>query len=124
MVHEGVEVKLTRHSETGEAVILCRSADRRSKERAMHDKFSRRIEEALGRLAARLARSRKRIDPATVNRQTGRILQQNQPSAARLAITLEPDGCPAGIRLAVVYNAAFDDWAALSEGSYLLRSNI
>jgi len=26
----------------------------------MHDKFSRRIEEALGRLAARLARSKKR----------------------------------------------------------------
>src|ERR1700675_1145989 len=77
MVNEGVEVKLTRHPETKETVILCRSADRRSKERAMHDKFSRRIEEALGRLAARLARSKKRIDPATVNRQIGRILQQN-----------------------------------------------
>ena len=124
VVHEGVEVKLTRHPETGETVILCRSADRRSKERAMHDKFSRRIEEALGRLAARLARSKKRIDPATVNRQIGRILQQNQRSAARFAITLEPDGCPAGFRLGVVYSDAFDDWAALSEGAYLLRSNI
>jgi transposase len=124
MVNEGVEVKLTRHPETGETVILCRSADRRSKERAMHDKFSRRIEEALGRLAARLARSKKRIDPATVNRQIGRILQQNQRSAARFAITLEPDGCPAGFRLGVVYNDSFDDWAALSEGAYLLRSNI
>jgi len=66
MVHEGVEVKLTRHPETEETVILCRSADRRSKERAMHDKFSRRIEEALARLAARIARSKKRIDPAMV----------------------------------------------------------
>src|SRR5205085_4675376 len=124
MVHEGVEVKLTRHPETDETVILCRSADRRSKERAMHDKFSRRIEEALGRLAARLARSKKRIDPATVNRQIGRILQQNQRSAARFTIALEPDGCPAGCRLGVVYNTSFDDWAALSEGAYLLRSNI
>src|SRR3979490_2917976 len=124
VVHEGVEVKLSRHPETGESVILCRPADRRSKERAMHDKFNRRIEEALGRLAARLARSKKRIDPATVNRQIGRILQQNQRSAARFAITLEPDGCPAGFRLGVVYNDAFDDWAALSEGAYLLRSNI
>jgi hypothetical protein len=42
-VHEGVEVKLARHPETDETVIPCRSADRRSKERAMHDKFSRRI---------------------------------------------------------------------------------
>jgi transposase len=123
-VHEGVEVKLASHPETGETVILCRSADRRSKERAMHDKFSRRIEEALDRLAARISRSKKRLDPATVNRQIGRILQQNQRAAARFAIALEPDDCPAGLRLAVVCNAAFDDWAALSEGAYLLRSNI
>jgi hypothetical protein len=123
-IHEGVEVKLTRHPETEETVILCRSADRRGKERAMHDKFSLRIEEALQRLAVRLARAKKRVDPAGVNRQIGRILQQNQRSAARFAITLEPDGCPAGFRLAVVYSDAFDDWAALSEGAYLLRSNI
>ena len=123
-VHEGVEVKLTRHPETEEVVILCRSADRRSKERAMHDKFSRRIDEALARLAARLARSKKRVDPTMVNRQIGRILQQNQRSAARFAIALEPDACPAGFRLGVVYNTAFDDWATLSEGAYLLRSNI
>jgi transposase len=123
-VNDGVEVKLTRHPETEETVILCRSADRRSKERAMHDKFSQRIEEALQRMAARLARAKKRVDPAVVNRQIGRILQQNQRSAARFAITLEPDGCPAGFRLGVIYNDAFDDWAALSEGAYLLRSNI
>ena len=70
----------------GETVILCRSADRRSKERAMHDKFSRRIEEALERLAGRIARSKKRLDPATVNRQIGRILQPNQRAAARFAL--------------------------------------
>src|ERR1700679_1663942 len=44
IVQEGVEVKLARDPDTGETVILCRSEDRRSKERAMHDKFSRRIE--------------------------------------------------------------------------------
>src|SRR5450631_3494674 len=31
---------------------------------------------------------------------------------------------PASFRLGVVYNDSFDDWAALSEGAYLLRSNI
>jgi transposase len=123
-VHEGVEVKLTSQPETKETVILCRSADRRSKEQAMHDKFSRRIEEALDRLAARIARSKKRLEPATVNRQIGRVLQQNQRAAARFAIVLEPDGCPAGFRLRADHNASFDDWAALSEGAYLLRSNI
>jgi transposase len=123
-IHEGVEVKLTSQPETKETVILCRSADRRSKEQAMHDKFSRRIEEALDRLAARIARSKKRLDPATVNRQIGRVLQQNQRAAARFAIVLEPDGCLAGFRLRADHNASFDDWVALSEGAYLLRSNI
>jgi transposase len=123
-VHEGVEVKLAHYPETGETAILCRSADRRSKEKAMHDKFSRRIEAALQRLAVRIARSRKRLDPAPVNRQIGRILQQNQRAAARFTVALEPDGCPAGFRLHVACNASFDDWAALSEGAYLLRSNI
>jgi transposase len=124
MVHEGVEVRLTRHPETAETVILCRSADRRNKEQAMHDKFSRRIEMALERLAARIARSKRRLDPALVNRQIGRILQQNQRAAARFVAELAPDSCPAGFRLQVACNAAFDDWAALSEGAYLLRSNI
>jgi transposase len=123
-VHEGIEVKLASHPETGETVILCRSADRRGKEQAMHDKFSRRIEQAVDRLSARIARSNKRLDPAVVNRQIGRILQQNQRAAARFAIALEPERCPAGFRLRVAYNASFDDWAALSAGAYLLRSNI
>jgi transposase len=123
-VQEGVDVKLTTHAQTGETVILCRSQDRRSKEQAIHAKFSARIETALQRLAARIARSRKRLNQAAIQRQIGRILQQNQRAAARFNISLEPDGCTAGFRLAVACNPAFDEWAAVSEGSYLLRSNI
>jgi transposase len=121
-VQEGVEVKLSRQA--GETVILCRSQDRRSKEQAIHEKFSSRIEAALQRLAARIARSNKPLNPGAIQRQIGRILQRNQRAAARFAISLEPDGCAAGFRLVVAYNLAFDDWAAVSEGSYLLRSNI
>ena len=51
-------------------------------------------------------------------------MQQNQRAAARFTITLHPDDCPAGFRLSVACNASFDDWAELSEGAYLLRSNI
>src|SRR6516165_6748238 len=124
VVHDGVADKLASHPETGETVILCRSADRRSKEQAMHDRFSQRIEQAIQRLAARIVRSKKRLNQAAIQRQIGRILQRNQRAAARFAIGLEPDGCAAGFRLAVAYKASFDDWAALSEGAYLLRSNI
>jgi DDE family transposase len=65
-VHEGVEVKLARHPETEETVIVCRSADRRSKERAMHDKFSGRI-----RIFQRLMRAAKRSSAAGCNRSAG-----------------------------------------------------
>jgi transposase len=123
-VREDVEVKLARNPETGETVVLCRSADRRNKERAMHDKFSQRIELALERLATRITRSKRRLDRELVNRQIGRIFQQNQRAAQRFKVRLIEDGGPAGFRLEVEVNASFDNWAALSEGAYLLRSNI
>ena len=123
-VQEGVEVKLVRPPGTDEIVILCRSADRRAKEQAMHDKFSRRIETALERLAARIARSKKRLDPAKVNRQIGRIYNRTSAPPPAFRSRWQPDGCPAGFRLTAGCNASFDDWAALSEGAYLLRSNI
>ena len=59
-----------------------------------------------------------------MNRQIGRILQQNQRAAARFDVRLIDSDCLAGCRLAVNINAPFDDWAALPEGAYLLRSNI
>jgi len=123
-VQDGVEVKLTRDVQSGETMILCRSQDRRSKEAAIHAKFSSRIEAALERLAARIARSKRPLNQSVIQRQIGRILQRNQRAAARFVISLEPDGCAAGFRLVVAYDPAFDQWAAVSEGSYLLRSNI
>src|ERR1700758_288066 len=123
-VHEGVAVKHTSHPETKETVILCRSADRRSKEQAMHDKFSRRIEEALGRLAARIVRSKKRLDPTTVNRQIRPHPAENPACPPPLRHRSGAGRLPGGLRLRADHNASFDDWVALSEGAYLLRSNI
>lgn len=123
-IRDGIEVKLVAWPGTGEKAILCRSADRRNKERAMHDKFSDRIEVALAKLAARIESSTKRLNAAQINRQIGRILQRNQRSAARFQITLLAAECPAGVRLHVEHDPAFDDWAAVSEGAYVLRTNI
>ena len=122
-IQEGVEVKLTRHPETDETVILCRSADRRSKERAMHDKFSRRIAEALDRLTARMAAQK------TTRSGEGEPADRPHPAAkpARRRPLRDSVGAgrlPGRFRLSVGFNASFDDWAALSEGAYLLRSNI
>ena len=123
-IRDGIAVKLARWPETAETAILCRSADRRRKEQAMHDRFSQRIAAALAKLAGRIERSRKRLDAAKIDRQIGRLLKRNQRSAARFHITLQAADCPAGLRLHVERSAAFDEWAAISEGAYVLRTNI
>jgi hypothetical protein len=46
-VQEGVEVKLVPGLAGDETFILARSADRREKEKAMHERFVQRLEEAL-----------------------------------------------------------------------------
>ena len=123
-IGEGIAVKLVRWPDTAETAILCRSVDRRSKEQAMHDKFSHRIEAALAKLGGRIEASTKRLDATQINRQIGRLLQRNQRSAARFQVSLQAADCPAGFRLHVAINQAFDDWAALSQGAYVLRTNI
>jgi transposase len=124
VIREGVEVKLLDGTVPEERFILCRSADRREKERAMHEKFSSRIETALARLQGRIAQAKKPLDKAQVLRQIGRLLQRNSRAAARFETSLHDDDSAAGFSLRVQYSAKFDRWAALSEGAYVLRSNI
>jgi len=124
-IREGIEVKLCAAPEGGEETfILCRSKDRLEKEKAMHERFSARIEQALARLQARIAKSQKRLNRDAINRQIGRLLQRNQRAAARFAIELKAADNPAGCALEVSIQDSFDQWAALSEGAYLLRSNV
>ena len=124
-IRAGIEVKLCAAPDgDAETFILCRSRDRSEKEKAMHDRFSRRIEQALAKLQARIAQSKKRLNRDAINRQIGRLLQRNQRAAARFAIELQHADNPAGCVLEVAVNDRFDHWAALSEGTYLLRSNV
>lgn len=124
-IREGIEVKLLRAPEGEQEIfILCRSRDRIEKEKAMHDKFSRRIEAALEKLKTRISKSKKRLSQDTINRQIGRILERNQRAAARFAIVLIEAKNPAGCELHVSINTSFDQWAERSEGTYLLRSNV
>lgn len=124
-IREGIEVKLCTAPDTGaETFILCRSKQRLEKEQAMHERFSARIEQALAKLQARIAKSRKRLNRETINRQIGRLLQRNQRAAARFVIELKDAHTPAGCVLEVSVQDSFDQWAALSEGAYVLRSNV
>jgi transposase len=124
-VRDGVEAKLCTGPDSEETFLLVRSAERQSKERAMHDRFCQRIEAALQSLEGRLARARKPIDRAATERQIGRLLGRNTRAAARYAIRLvdEPK-LPAGCRLDWSVRPDWDDWARHSEGCYVLRTNI
>jgi transposase len=124
-IRDGIEVKLCAAPDGGaETFILCRSRDRSAKEQAMHERFSARIAQALATLQARIAGAQQRVNRDTINRQIGRLLQRNQRAAARFAIELKDADTPAGCVLEVAIREDFDHWAALSEGAYLLRSNV
>ena len=124
-IREGLEVKRCPSPDGQETFILCRSEDRRSKEKAMHDRFTRRIQEGLESLGRRLEGARKREDRGHVERQVGRLLGRNSRGAGAFKITFED--APkrgSGLRLRWERNTAWAEWASHSEGCYLLRSNI
>jgi len=125
-VHDGVEVKLCRQdTNPAEVFLICRSTQRRVKEKAMHARFSTRIDTALRRLAGRIVRAKKPIDREQVERQVGRLLQRNSRAAKRYQITFEAaTDTPAGLRLRWSVDPKWQDWAEQSEGVYVLQTNI
>ena len=120
-IHDGLEVKLCPSPDGDETFVLCRSRDRREKEKAMHGRFERRIEEGLQRIVAGCEKQRQQ--PLVVAQRLGRLLGQNSRAAGlfRTEIKTSADG-----RATLHWEKIeqWRDWAALSEGCYLLRSNV
>ena len=124
-IREDVEVKVCRGPEGQETFVLCRSASRVDKERAMHERFGKHIEEGLDRLGRRIERSKKRLDRGTIERQIGRLLGRNSRAAGGFSIAIiEDDTHPTGVKLTWKHRPEWQDWARLSEGVYILRTNI
>jgi len=125
VVREGLEVKQVSSADGSETFLLCRSQERKAKERAMHDRFSVRIEKALESLGRRLKKARRKLDIRRVERQIGRMLGKNSRAAAAYTIEVEPTtDHPSGLRLTWGRESEWSEWAQLTEGCYLLRSNI
>ena len=133
-VQEGVEVQLVAGPGGTETFVLARSADRREKEQAMHQRFMERLEGALGKLRAAAESGRLR-EPAVANRRLGRLLQRYWRAAGAFAVniavlpTTEAESHrrqKKGPRLAITWTRveSWHSWAALSEGCYLLRTNL
>ena len=121
-VREGLEVKLCASADGEETFILCRSGDRREKEKAMHARFEQRIEEGLEQIQRSCTQSR--CKAMAVERRVGRLLERNSRAAGLFQIEVSEE--PAEGRASVTWKKveAWRDWAALSEGCYLLRSNL
>ena len=125
-VQEGVEVKLVPGPDGEETFVLARSADRRAKEHAMHERCLTRLEAGLTKLQA-AAESGRLKDAGVANRRLGRLLQQHWRAGGAFDVQIEPKKDPQGrSRLTVTWqrNPRWGEWARLSEGCYLLRSNL
>jgi transposase len=134
-VREGLEVKLCAwpgdedaeetDAEVGqedpEIFILCRSQDRFQKEDAIVRRFEQKIEARLTRMQARCERQRR--DVAKVEREVGRVLGQNTRAARLFDVRVERTD-EGGARLSWSQREAVRDWATLSAGCYLLRTNV
>lgn len=124
-VHEGLEVKFCGGPDELETFILCRSVDRQEKERAMHERFSTRIISDLERLEHRLERGKRTADISQVERQIGRILERNSHAGKKFQVKVKKDDSrPSGLRVEVKERTQWSEWARLSEGTYVLRSNV
>ncbi len=120
-VREGLEVKLCPSPDGRESFILCRSAERAAKEKAIHERFEKRIEEKLTRLADSCRGRKQKL--GAIERRVGRLLEGNSRAAGLFRVDVVER---VGGGVDVVWKKAEEwrAWAELSEGCYLLRSNV
>ena len=120
-IRDGLEVKRVASPDGQETFILWRSKDRREKEKAMHDRFARRIEEGLRRMEEGCLQRKYTV--VTIAKRLGKLLGRNSRAAGLFEadVVKGPDD---GARLVWRKVLAWGRWAELSEGCYLLRSNV
>jgi len=119
-IRDGLEVKLCPCPDGAETFILCRSIDRRAKEKAMHERFEKRIEAGIEKIASGCRKRRQ--SAVAVAERVGRLMGQNTRAAGLFKVEITEVDC----RAEVVWSKvdAWRDWSTLSEGCYVLRSNI
>lgn len=120
-VREGLEVKLCPGPGGDETFILCRSAERREKERAIHQRAAERLEEGLKGLAGSCQARPTTL--AQAERRVGRLLQKYSRAARLFKVEVRATESAAA-SVTWTRHARWNDWAELSDGCYLLRSNI
>jgi len=120
-LRDGLEVQRCADGAGSETFILCRSAARASKEEAMRERFVARIVAGLRKIRAACRRRRCTVGP--IERRVGRLLAQNT-RAGRLFRVLVEVGADGSAHIRWRRRSTAQTWAGLSQGCYVLRSNV
>lgn len=122
-IQHGLEVKSCQSpSGDSEQFILCRSAARREKEQAILDRFIHNIETGLEKVKQSCDNGRLK-NLGVAERRIGRLLQRNTRAAGLFDIKVQKDE-HGNLQLTWSKKENRKNWAHLSNGCYLLRSNI
>lgn len=126
-VQEGIEVKLVPGPDNNEELfVLARSTDRRQKEHAMHQRFIDRMETDLLKMQRSIQSGRLK-DLQQAHQRLGRIQQRYWRASSAFDVKIVSIKNPADkARLQITFkrNKQWSDWTQLSEGCYLLRTNL
>ena len=120
-VRPDVQVKQVAIPQGEETYILCRTAGRQEKEKAIRKRFSTRMEDALQRLQKTIAAGRLK-DRNKMERRLGKIQARHPQVNDLIEVTLRDT--PQGVRLEWEMKAERKAWRELREGAYLLRTNV
>src|SRR6266581_3704378 len=120
-VRPEVEVKKVAIPQGEETFILCRTSGRKEKEKAIRNRFSARMEDALKRLAKTIETGRLK-DRHKMERRLGRIQARHPQVNDMYDVALEDTA--AGVRLFWQMKDDRKKWRESREGAYLLRANL
>jgi transposase len=120
-IRSDVEVKHIPIAGGEETYILCRTAGRKEKEKAIRSHFATKIEKALRGLEKRIAEGKLK-DRFKMERNLGRI-QATHPQVADL-YDMAVEETKQGTRLVWRQKPEQQQWLEAREGAYLLRANL
>ena len=121
-IRDGLEVKrCVSPDDDAETFILCRSRDRGEKEKSLHHRCEQRIEKGLTKIQAGC--EKRKCQSLVIAKRVGKLLGQNSRAAGLFDVDIKQrsDG---GTDVTWTKKETWRDWAQLSEGCYLLRSNV
>ncbi|MGH3088304.1 MAG: IS1634 family transposase [Gammaproteobacteria bacterium] len=122
MVREGIEVKLVPAPNGGQdTFILCRSADRKQKEAAIHDRFEKKLEDRLIGIQTAVQKGRLKSRDLLQQR-LGRAKLECSRVARAYSFKVEGDGERLDFSWEKEQPKA--DYLRHTEGAYLLRTNL